>query len=130
MEIIKEWMIIISAIIVVLGWFINSWLNNRHEISKKRLDYRLDTLNSFLPVYLSITSLSQPFKDDEKLNNKIKNAWVNFQLYGYKDEIKLFDNFVYALKKADTKEATITINGLMKLTRNRIRNELNLPLDK
>jgi len=63
----KEWIMIVSVIIVVTGWFINSHLNRRHEISKKRLDYRLETLHSFLPVYLSITSSQQPFKDDKKI---------------------------------------------------------------
>ncbi|HIP44926.1 MAG TPA: hypothetical protein EYG93_06305 [Sulfurospirillum arcachonense] len=48
---IKEWIMIISAIIVVTGWFINSYLNRRHEISKKRLTYRLETLHSFIPVF-------------------------------------------------------------------------------
>ncbi len=100
---IKEWVMILSAIIVVVGWFINSFLNRRHEISKKRLEYRLETLHSFLPVYLSISSSAQPFKDDKKLNDKIINARVNFQLYGYQDEIKLFQDFVNAIEKPDTK---------------------------
>jgi hypothetical protein len=124
---IKEWIMILSAVIVITGWFINSYFNRRHEISKKRLDYRLETLHSFLPVYLSISSSLDPFKNDEKLNDKIMNARVNFQLYGYQDETQLFQNFVTALEKADTNEATITINKLMQLTRSRIRDELKLP---
>jgi hypothetical protein len=124
---IKEWIMIISAISVITGWFINSYLNRRHEISKKRLEYRLETLHSFLPVYLSISSSSDPFKNDKKLNDKLMNARVNFQLYGYQDEAQLFQNFVTALEKADTNEATIVINKLMQLTRSRIRNELKLP---
>jgi len=123
----KEWIMIISAIIVVTGWFINSHLNRRHEISKKRLEYRLETLHSFLPVYLSISSSSQPFNDDKKLNDKIVSARVNFQLYGYQDEIDLFQDFVIALENSDNNEVTTTVNKLIKITRGRIRGELKLP---
>ena len=123
----KEWIMIISAIIVVTGWFINSHLNRRHEISKKRLEYRLETLHSFLTVYLSISSSSKPFDNDKKLNDKIINARVNFQLYGYQDESKLFQDFVVALEKSDNEEVTVTVNKLIKLTRARIRDELKLP---
>ncbi len=124
---IKEWVMITSAIIVVIGWFINSYLNRRHEISKKRLEYRLETLHSFLPVYLSISSSLQPFKDDKELKNKILNSRVSFQLYGYQDEVELFQDFVDAIEKPNTNEATIIVNKLIKLTRNRIRDELKLP---
>lgn len=124
---VKEWIMIISALIVVTGWFINSYLNRRHEISKKRLEYRLETLHSFLPVYLSISSSLEPFKNDKKLNDKIISARVNFQLYGYEDETKLFQDFVVAIEKPDNNEATIAINKLIKLTRARIRDELKLP---
>lgn len=124
---VKEWIMIISALIVVTGWFINSYLNRRHEISKKRLEYRLETLHSFLPVYLSISSSLEPFTNDKKLNDKIISARVNFQLYGYQDETKLFQDFVVAIEKLDNDEATIAINKLIKLTRARIRVELKLP---
>ena len=119
--------IIISSSIVVAGWFINNFLSRRHEISKKRMDYRLESLLSFLPVFLSITSSPQPFIDDKKLNDKIINARVNFQLYGLQDELDLFNEFVLTIEKQDTKEATITINKLIDLVRGRLRNELKLP---
>jgi hypothetical protein len=124
---VKEWIMIISALIVVTGWFINSYLNRRHEISKKRLEYRLETLHSFITVFLSLSASPKPFDEDKKLNDKIINARVNFQLYGYQDESKLFQDFAVALEKHDNKEVTVTVNKLIKLTRARIRNELKLP---
>ena len=62
---VKEWIMFISLLIIVIGWFINSSLNRRHEISKKRLDYRLETLQSFIPVFLSMSSSSNPFRNDK-----------------------------------------------------------------
>jgi hypothetical protein len=124
---IADFTLIISSIIVVFGWFVNSFLNRRHEISKKRIDYRLDTLHSFLPVFLSIAKSPQPFIDDPTLNDKIKVARVNFQLYGYQDEIDLFNKFVSAIETQNTIEAGNTINELIKLVRCRLRDELKLP---
>jgi len=51
---------------------------------------------------------------------------VNFQLYGYEDEILLFDKFVEAIKKNNGNEMTKTINNLIKLTKGKIRKELKL----
>lgn len=124
---IKEWIMIISVIVIVTGWFTNSYLNRRHEISKKRLDYRLETLQSFLPVFLSMSSSSKPFMDDKTLNDKIIKARVNFQIYGYQDELVLFNNFLIAIENQNTEEAATYINKLIKLIRNRIRSELKLP---
>lgn len=127
---IADYTLIISSIIVVSGWFVNGFLNRRHEISRKRMDYRLESLHSFLPVFLSMTSSSQPFIDDLTLNEKVKNARVNFQLYGYQDEIDLFNKFVLAIERQDANEATTTINELIKLVRHRLRDELKLPVLK
>lgn len=124
---IKEWIMIISVIVIVTGWFTNSYLNRRHEISKKRLDFRLETLQSFLPVFLSMSSSSKPFMDDKTLNDKIIKARVNFQIYGYQDELVLFNNFLIAIENQNTEEAATYINKLIKLIRNRIRSELKLP---
>ncbi|MEA3554066.1 MAG: hypothetical protein U9R39_06675 [Campylobacterota bacterium] len=98
---IKEWIMITSAIIVVLGWFINSYFNRKHERLKKQIEYRLMTLQSFFPVVVSLTSSANPFKDDKQLVSKIEEARINFQLYGYQDEIDLYNNFIEALEKQD-----------------------------
>lgn len=124
---IADFTLIISSVIVVTGWFVNSHLNRRHEISKKRMDFRLEALHSFLPVFLSMSSSSKPFMDDPDLNTKIKNARVAFQLYGYQDEYLLFEKFVTAIENQDTDNATISINKLIKLVRQRLRDELKLP---
>jgi uncharacterized membrane protein len=96
---ISDYTIVISSIVIIIGWFVNSFFNRRHEISKRRMNYRLEMLHSFLPVYLSITSSKAPFLDDQQLNAKIINARILFQLYGHRDEIKLFNDFVEAIEK-------------------------------
>ena len=124
---ILDFTLIISSIIVVAGWFVNGFLNRRHEISKKRMDFRLEALHSFLPVFLSMTQSSKPFIDDSTLSDKIRVARVNFQLYGYQDEIALLNKFISAIESQDTNNATIIINKLINLVRTRLRDELKLP---
>jgi len=48
---VSDCILLLSAIIVVVGWFVNSYLNRRHEIAKKRIDHRLETLKSYLFFY-------------------------------------------------------------------------------
>jgi hypothetical protein len=88
------------------------------------MDYRLETLHSLLPVFLSITASSQPFKDDKQLSNKIKNTHVKFQLYGYQDEIELLEIFIFAIENANSDEATESINKLIFLVKQRLREKL------
>lgn len=95
-------------------------------MAKKRLEYRLETLHSFLPVFLSMTSSSAPFVDDKSPNDKIRQARVNFQLYGNMNEINIFEKFVKAIEKQDTEKATNTINELIGMVRQGIRAELKL----
>jgi hypothetical protein len=101
---ISDYVLITSAIIVVLGWFVNSYLNRSLEISKKRMERRLDALLSFLPAFLSLTSSNRTFRDDPAINEKMKQSWVNFQLYGYQDEIDLHQEFNIAINNKDSIE--------------------------
>lgn len=119
--------LIVSTSVVVIGWFVNSHFNRKHEKIKKRIEYRLMTLQSFMLIKNSFTSSSQPFDDDENLKKKIENTRANFQLYGYQDELVLFEKFINAIEDASIPKTVGTINELIKLTTDRLRRELILP---
>lgn len=125
---LSDYTLLISSIIVVAGWFVNGFLNRRHEIAKRRIDYRLKTLHSFVPIIISMTSSKDPFKDDPSLVNKIEEAKVNFQLYGHRDEMLLFREFVSALKNENISQTITTLNKLINKVRDGIRKELKLAL--
>ncbi|WP_072682029.1 hypothetical protein [Arcobacter sp. LA11] len=127
MEIIKEYQFIISTLIIILGWFINNELNRRHEITKKRLNYRLEMLHSFLPVFISMSSSLNPFKEDKNLNKKIIEARINFQLYGLKDEIDLFHKLIDSIEINNIPDTNIHFKRLTELVRERLRQELKIP---
>jgi len=119
--------IVISACLAIVGWMVNNYFKRRHEIAKKRLDYRLETLQSFIPVYLSLKNSSNPFIEDKELNRKFNEASINFQLYGFQDEIDLLNNCQDAIMKNNGDTATITLNQLIELVKKRLRTELKLP---
>jgi hypothetical protein len=120
--------LIISTSVVVVGWFTTSYLNRRHEKIKKQLEYRLITLESFLLVQKSFLSGSTaPFEDDKDLKKKIENSRHYFQLYGYQDELDLYENFIKSLELSSIPDTVENINKLITIVRDRIRKELSLP---
>ena len=119
--------ILISACLAIIGWMVNNYFKRRHEIAKKRLEYRLEALHSFIPVYLSLAKSSNPFIDDQALVKKFNDASINFQLYGFEDEIDLLNSCQNSIMSNDGKNATNALNELIELVKYRIRDELKLP---
>ena len=123
---IRDWILISSAIIVVTGWFATGYQNRKNEISKKRQEYRLEALHSILPVFFSIQKHENPFVDDPSLLKNLEKARSNILMYGYVDEIKLFESFVKSIEAKDVKSMYENLQKLMNLTRGRIRKELEI----
>lgn len=122
---VKDWITILSVLAVIAGWFISGELNRRNEIAKKRFDFRMNSLQSFLEIWFFIQKNSSPFLDHQFLP-LIEETRKKFLLYGKADEINLFEKFVKSIENKDLKEANIALSELVKLVRNRIREELKL----
>ena len=102
--------LIVSTLVVIIGWFINSYFNRKHEKLKKQMDYRLMTLQSFSQVMNSFTSSPKPFENDVNLKSKIETTRVYFQLYGYQDELDLYEKFIKALEDSSIPKTVETLN--------------------
>ena len=121
---------VIAAIIVVIGWFIISYLNRKNEIAKELRGYRLKMLTNIIDFRLSFIK-NNGFNDEvQKLYDK---AYTEIQLYGKNDEIKNFEKFVKTLKdlKKENNEHLLNIlkESLIELSyscQNNIRKELKL----
>jgi len=52
------WISIASALLagslVAIGWFVNGLFQRRKDVAQRRLDFRLNALESFLPVWFAI----------------------------------------------------------------------------
>jgi len=123
----KEWIMIVSALIVAIGWFVTGYLNRKKDIAQKRLEYRLRALEAFLPVWFSIQKNSMPFTDP-KFIDKLENARSKLQLYGLDDEIQQMERFIKYIEKKDLPNANAVLIELVKLVRSRIRKELDFPV--
>lgn len=122
---IKDWITIISVIAVIIGWFVNGHLNRRNEIAKKRFEYRINALQSFLKVWFFIQKNPAPFMNPSFLL-LLEEARSNFQLYGKDDEIKLFEAFIQSAEQQNLQKANEALNELVPLIRIKIRQELNI----
>ncbi len=118
----------VAALVVAAGWFITAYFNRRKDVAAVRLTYRLQMLESFLPVWSSIQENSSPFQD-EKFLPLLEKARESFQLYGYQDEIESMEKFIKSIEQKELVLANCALNELVPLVRNRVREELRI-IDK
>jgi len=117
---INDYILLVSAIIVVIGWFVNSYLNRRHEISKRRTDHRIDTLKNYISFYIE----AQKTKSLDGFND----IQVSFYLYGYNDEIELIEKITNLITtQPKNPQWLILMTDLNILIRNKLRTEIGLP---
>jgi hypothetical protein len=114
--------IFISAVLIILGWIVNNILSRKHEIAKKRLEYRLETLHSFIPVVEAIKSL----RTTDTSSNLIRESHIKFQLYGTQEENNIFNILIEHGNNNELDKVFIQAEKLIKIVLNEIRNELNL----
>lgn len=122
---VNDWITIVSALIVAIGWFVTGYLNRVKDVAQKRLEYRLKALEAFLVVWFAIQKNSAPFTQPEFLS-QLEDARSKFQLYGFKDEIAVMERLVAAMEKQNVDAANATLNTLVPLVRERIRKELKI----
>ena len=113
-------LIIASAIIVVMGWFVNSELNHSREISKRRTAYRIDTFQNYISFFIEAQKT--------KSLDGFDDIQLSLLLYGYNDEIELINKITNMIttepKNLEWLRLMTELNILM---RNRLRTELGLP---
>ena len=112
-----------GALIVAIGWFVTGALNRSKDVAQRRLELRLQALESFLPVWFIIQDNAAPFTNPNFLG-KLENARSKFQLYGLSDEIEIFEAFVSAIEAKDLPGANSALSRLVPMVRKRIRREL------
>lgn len=116
---VRDYILILSTIIVVTGWFVNSWLNRKHEIAKERMGYRVDTLKNFISFYIE----AQKSKSLDGFND----IQVSFYLYGHDDEIELVEEVTKIITThPNNPEWLKLMANLNILTRDKLRKELGL----
>lgn len=123
----SEIIALLAGIIAVVGWFVNSWLNRRHEISKRRLEHRLDALRSFIPLFFTMKSENWA---DPEFGKMLSLSRQNFQLYCHPDEINAFELMVSTIEARNNEAFTVALRNLINIVRDGVRSELGLKLYK
>lgn len=121
---IHDWIEIVAFLIIIVGWFVNSQLNRRHEMAKKRMEYRLDALQSFVPLFFEMSESRIRF--DSHFHEKFAATRTKFQLYCHKNEIDAFERLIATIKSKDDSAYTNALRDLIRLVREGIRRELGL----
>jgi len=130
---IKEWVPVVSVVVVVVGWIINGILNKRHEIFKKRLDFRLKMLDSYILAAIALERLVQCRAGVDKIEEltreflgKLEDAQVQILIYGSSGEISAINEIVGFAEKNGHNNLKIKSNEFMNIVRKNIRKELRM----
>ena len=127
-----NWITIASVIIVVTGWFINGWLNRKHEIFKKRIDCRLEMFNSYFTYAFTLEKLLNPKNTDNKpelvkeLIEKLEVAQVKILLYGTQKEVDLVNKIMAHAQSNSHSDMKDTTAILVRLISENMRSQLGL----
>ena len=122
---VRDWISIVSALIIAIGWFVTGYLNRAKDISQKRLEYRLKMLESFLPVWFAINEDGNALSDTT-IQVQLKDARYLFAVYGLQDEHENMEQLFKALKDKNLEAVNKNINELVSLVRFRICRELQI----
>jgi len=127
-----NWITIASVIIVVTGWFINGWLNRKHEIFKKRTDFRLEMFNSYSSYAFTLEKLIDAKNTDDKnvlgkeLIERLEEAQAKILLYGTQKEVDLINKIITCAQSNSHLEMRNATASLMRLISENIRSQLGL----
>lgn len=114
----RDWILTISLLVVITGWFITFYSNKKNEQYKRYLDFRTEMIKSVLDastfwIYLKNSNPNNQQSLTADFISKLETAQVHVLMYGTESEIKLIDNTVTA---AANNQHIILEQNLFKLT--------------
>lgn len=101
-----NWIPILSAFVIIVGWFINNYFNRKLEISKERLKYRLDALNSCIELLYELENNNNPLSDST-FKERLLIVKRKLFFYGNSNEYISFlalENYIYESEILANKE--------------------------
>lgn len=102
---------LIAAIIVIIGWFVNSYFNRKNEIEKEARNYRIEMCRSIIDLYkyyaTNNMNKAELLADDDEFETKFKGTMNQILMYGGTKENVLLknitNNIVQAVSNIDHK---------------------------
>ncbi len=132
---IKDWITVGSVLAVILGWFINSHLNRRHEIFKRKMNLRFVMYESCIAVAQVLEKIIQSKdKSKEALDSlasdfvkKLDLCQVHVHMYGTQREIESIVKVTEFAQSNKHNEMKNEFTVLMRSIRDSLRKDLKLP---
>lgn len=121
---LTNWITIISVFVLITGWFINSYLRRKQDISKEKLKYRMEALNFCVDFILYIEDRHSLFNDKE-FTSKLKKAKQYLYFFGNTGEfhaLKSLEEKIYLNQNDIEKE----LNTFKKVLSKNIKSTLKL----
>lgn len=118
-----EWEIVVSTLIVVMGWFVMNWLGSRRETKKKKLELQAKYLIS---VYERLNHLRthQSTLDQYEIMSIITSSIAEIELFGTQHQIDIARNLGQEVVKYQGNVRSL--NPLVNDLRNALRKYLGL----
>lgn len=116
----------LAGILVAIGWLWEGHNQRRAEVSRQLLEFRHSSLRSFLPVMYAIEEHGDEAFCQTNFPSQLREARVNFQLYGKPNEIKLMEDFISAINAKSADNANRCLKELVSMVKKSIRAELGL----
>lgn len=126
----SDYVTLISVLAVVIGWIVNSKLNRKHEIFKKRLDYRLKMRESYIPAAATLEKLFNPANTEktEELCKEfiayLESSQIQILMFGTPSEIRQIEQIVQLARLNKHVEMKNASAALMSSLRENLRQEL------
>lgn len=116
-----NWPIVISAALVIFGWFVVNSLNVDRDRENKLRDIRTQYL---IDAYRNLSDASQRKPEPQsKYFRQMESAVADIQLFGTQNQIEK----VHAMLDAYSKTSLAPLDPILNDLRNELRTELNLP---
>lgn len=117
----------IGALIVIIGWFVNSRQNRKNEIAKERLKLRIELLMPVLDVFIEVqkhvVKNGLTLQSPEIVDN-LFGALAKLTFLGKSDEKELCDSLFQKLIHNEPIGAELT--KLTIVVSNRVKDELKM----
>ena len=119
----------ITSLVTIGGWVYNNSRARKHEIDKRKLEYRIETLQSLIHMSGDLMNIQKPIniKKDTTLVKTLESLSLNIQLFGYEEEMDLLHKCTTAINNEDIIKTKEYASQLFLLLVPKIRKELKLP---
>lgn len=123
---------IVASTVLVIGWFVNGFIQRKHEIAKERFKFRMEMLKESIDLLNTIKALQPNKYINYFTSSEFKNLFIKvdklFFLYGEENELSKWKQVATQIRSNTINEINLMsyVDDCITILRKNIRKELNL----